>query len=163
MPLCLPRLERPPSAGQRLKRSWPFYNFPAVASTTKKKQQPVSKQSVNFVKKKYMWDAGCAKQTHMKKIASTLVCTKHIQPVNTCCQAFLANKKYTDTYICTCMQLCTFNAKVCMYFIVSSWKQETKQSCDNNSGVNISLRLIDAKNTCSYIEKLMSDNVEFGT
>ncbi len=49
-----------------------------------------------------------------------------------------------------------------MYFIVSSWKQETKQSCDNNSGVNISLRLIDAKNTCSYIEKLMSDNVEFG-
>lgn len=61
------------------------------------------------------------------------------------------------------MQLCTFNANVRMCFIVSSWKQETKQSCDNNSAVNISLRLIDAKNTCSYIEKLMSDNVELGT
>lgn len=67
-------------------------------------------------------------------------------------------------YMYTCVHLYTCKGKYVLYSvkILDSWKQEAEHSCHNNSAVNISLCLIDAKHMCSYIEKLMSDNGEFG-
>jgi len=77
-------------------------------------------------------------------------CTKHIQPILyiDAVMCFSQTEKYTQIHA-----LCTFTqfSKFCQNTL--SWQQEAEKLRHNNPAVNISLRLIDAKHMCSYIEK----------